>query len=141
MEQASILYMVNLTNIHSLSLSLISDDALSAGAAAGVAFSVTFVLTAIITAIIVLLIIYFVFGCRSQSKYSPKNGVRSDSIIPVLTTATQIYEDDPQSHMVNQSEFWQTKPGPAKKPDRPMAPSKPSVPARPKPPTPYNNCY
>ena len=141
MKQASI-YMVNLTNIHSLSLSLISDDALSAGAAAGVAFSVTFVLNAIITAIIVVLIIYFVFGCRSQSKYSPKNGVRSDSIIPVLTTTTHIYEDGPQSpsHKVNQSEFWQTKPGPAKKPDRPMAPPKPSVPA-PKPPTPYNNGY
>ena len=105
------------------------------------AFSVTFVLTAIITAIIVVLIIYFVFGCRSQSKYSPKNGVRSDSTTPVLTTATQIYEDDPQSHMVNQSEFWQTKPGPAKKPDHPMAPPKPSVPVRPKPPTPYNNGY
>ena len=71
MEQACI-YMVNLTNIHSLSYIIHSDDALSAGAAAGVALSVI-VLTAIITAIIVLLIIYFVFGCRSQSKYSPKN--------------------------------------------------------------------
>ena len=139
MEQASILYyMVNLTNIHSLSITHFIS-----GAAAGVAFSVTFVLTAIITAIIVVLIIYFVFGCRSQSKYSPKNGVRSDSIIPVLTTNTKINEDISQSpsHKVNQSEFWQTKPAPTKKPDRPMAPPKPSVPARPKPPTPYNNGY
>ena len=45
------------------------------------------------------------------------------------------------SHKVNQSEFWQTKPAPTKKPDRPMAPPKPTVPARPKPPTPYNNGY